>query len=75
MEKLFLRPNAQNLSESDLQTDLVQLNSQLEERRRNLRVIDELIEADPKANKKLLEVREFLARRINIIERELAAVN
>ena len=53
----------------------MQLNSQLEERKRNLRVIDECIESDPNPSQKLIEVRDFLARRIHMIEQELATAN
>jgi hypothetical protein len=55
-----------------METRLMQLNSQIEERKRNLKVIDECIEADPNPSRKLIEVREFLQSRINRLEAEVA---
>ena len=54
-----------------LETQLLQ--AQLDERRRNLRIIEELIDADPEPNEKLVSVRDFLLRRIKTIEQELAS--
>jgi septal ring factor EnvC (AmiA/AmiB activator) len=56
-----------------LETQSTQLESQLEERRRNLRIIEECIEADPQRNEKLVAVRGFLIDRIKRIEEELAS--
>lgn len=63
-------PEGRN-SLSQKEVDL--LSSQLEERKRNLKVIDECIRAD--SSLKLLEVRDFLVRRIYSIEKELAVAN
>ena len=56
-----------------MQTELIQLQSQLAERQRNLRIIEECIQADSQPNEKLLEVRDFLRHRIKAIEEELGS--
>ena len=56
-----------------MQTELIQLQSQLAERQRNLRIIEECLQADSQPNEKLLEVRDFLRQRINAIEEELGS--
>ena len=48
---------------------------QLAERRRNLQIIEECIQADPEPNEKLMAVRDFLVHRIRDIEKELASGN
>ncbi len=50
-----------------------ELQSQLAERRRNLRIIEECIQADPEPNEKLMAVRDFLLNRIKVIEEGLAS--
>lgn len=56
-----------------MQTELIQLQSQLAERQRNLRIIEECIQADSQANEKLLAVRDFLRQRIKVIEEEIGS--
>ena len=56
-----------------MQTELIQLQSQLAERQRNLRIIEECIQADSQPNEKLLAVRDFLQQRIKAIEEELGS--
>ena len=51
---------------------LSQASSELEERKHNLREIEECIEADPTPSPKLIEVRDFLVTRINSLESRLA---
>ncbi len=53
----------------------MQLNTQLLERKRNLQVIDDVIQADQSRSHRLIEVREFLVHRIDTIEKELAMRN
>lgn len=54
---------------------LSQVSYELEERKHNLRVIEECIQADPNPSPKLIEVREFLLARINSLESSLAHTN
>ena len=56
-----------------MQTELIQLQSQLAERQRNLKIIEECLRADSEPNEKLLEVRDFLRQRIKVIEEELVS--
>jgi hypothetical protein len=51
-----------------VQIDTLQLSSQLEKRKRNLKPVSEGIEAVPSASRKLSEVRDFLIIRIKSIE-------
>jgi hypothetical protein len=47
------------------------LTSQLENRKRNLAVIEETIHSDPRSGEKLVSVKDFLSQRIESIEHEL----
>jgi len=47
------------------------LASQLENRKRNLAVIEEAIQSDPHSGERLLPVKDFLSQRIESIELEL----
>jgi len=47
------------------------LTTQLENRKRNLAVIEETIQSDPNSGEKLVPVKDFLAHRIESIELEL----
>lgn len=47
------------------------LHSELENRKHNLAVIQETIEADARSGQKLLSVRDFLYKRIETLEQEL----
>jgi hypothetical protein len=47
------------------------LASQLENRKRNLAVIDETIQSDPESREALVPVKDFLSHRIESIELEL----
>ncbi|HVB11748.1 MAG TPA: hypothetical protein VNE86_01345 [Nitrososphaerales archaeon] len=47
--------------------------SQIENRKHNLAVVQEAIEADSRSAEKLYPVRDFLSQRIELLERELAA--
>jgi len=47
------------------------LSSQLENRKRNLAVIEETMQADPTSQEKLDSVKVFLSRRIEMLELEL----
>lgn len=60
-------------SDLDMNTESLQLNSQLQERKRNLQVIEDVIRQDESRSHRLFEVREFLANRIRTIEHELAS--
>jgi septal ring factor EnvC (AmiA/AmiB activator) len=52
-----------------------EMSSQLAERKRNLQIINECIDADSHSSEKLLEVREFLQSRIKTIEAQLASLS
>ncbi len=47
--------------------------SQIENRKHNLEVVREVISADARSAEKLGPVRDFLSRRIEVLERELVA--
>jgi len=47
------------------------LTSQLEDRKRNLAVVEEAIQSDPHSVKTLVPVKDFLSQRIETIELEL----
>jgi hypothetical protein len=49
----------------------VKLESQLEDRKRNLRVVQEAIDSDGRNGQQLVPVREFLNQRIATLESEL----
>ena len=48
-----------------------ELEMELEKRRHNLSVVQELIDQNPQTGSKLVEVRDFLLHRIKAIEQEL----
>ena len=48
---------------------------QLENRKRNLAVIEETIRLDDTSGQKLIPVREFLTERIQLLENELRVSN
>jgi hypothetical protein len=47
------------------------IESQLENRKRNLEVVEETIRSDPTSEEKLDSVKDFLSRRIESLEVEL----
>ncbi len=47
--------------------------SELENRKHNLQVIQEAIQADGRSGQKLLSVKEYLSSRIQTLEQELEA--
>jgi hypothetical protein len=47
------------------------IESQLENRKRNLEVVEETIRSDPASEEKLDSVKDFLSRRIESLEVEL----
>lgn len=47
--------------------------SQIENRKHNLAVVQEVIQTDARSAEKLVPVRDYLSNRIQVLERELAA--
>ena len=47
--------------------------SQIENRKHNLAVVQEAIQADARSAEKLVPVRDFLSHRIELLEQELVA--
>ena len=54
-----------------MSTQSSRLEDQLENRRKNLAVIQETIQRDASSGHKLFAVRDFLARRVQELEHEL----